>query len=114
MLTSCSPVTNSTLPAEVNVVVTVSYARSDRFDLAYLASSHMALCKETWAPSLLGFTISTFAEGPLAVVTTMYWDSKEGFESAWKLEGTKKILADVQNYTDAKFELAVGAVAARG
>ncbi|KAL8280408.1 hypothetical protein RQP46_007056 [Phenoliferia psychrophenolica] len=100
-------VTTPLIPMEAKTVVTVSYARTERFDISYLALSHMKLCRAEWGSSLLGFSIASFAEGPFVGVTSMFFESKDAFEAAWKMEGTLKILSDVSNYTDAEPQIAV-------
>ncbi|KAL8280742.1 hypothetical protein RQP46_006746 [Phenoliferia psychrophenolica] len=101
------------VPASANFCVSVAYPRTEKtFDMAYYVANHMPLCQKHW-PQVLGWNVVEYAEGPNAVLTSIYFGSKETFDAAIASEATPTIMADLPNYTDAQPVLAGGAIKAR-
>ncbi|KAK4703764.1 hypothetical protein P7C70_g2450, partial [Phenoliferia sp. Uapishka_3] len=103
----------SPIPSHATAVLSVYYPRGEKFDMDYYLQKHMAVCAKEWGSALLGYTVSTFAEGEYSVVTQIFWESKETLGAALGSSGTANVMGDIANFTDVKPTTAIGSLVAR-
>lgn len=102
-------------PPGAQVALYINYPRTETpFNLSYYLKSHIPLCRSEWgAKGLLDVDVATCAEGPTAVVCTLFFSSPAALGEAMKSEGTPKIMADAPNYTSGTATMSVGTLVAQ-
>jgi uncharacterized protein (TIGR02118 family) len=88
-------------------VVTVMYPSNTKFDLKYYMATHMPLVDARWKEhglkswSVTRATGAPAGEAPFQIITTLNFDSGDGFQKAVAASG-KEVMGDVPNFTDAQ------------
>lgn len=90
-------------------VITVVYPRPSqpeaalKFDYDHYYKVHMPLVQEVWGPhGLKSWTVTEHSDKdePYFLQCRLDWDSVEDFKKASTAEGSEKVFADIQNFTD--------------
>lgn len=96
----------------------VLYPRKDgsTFDLDYYHATHMPLVKETWSPhGLKSFSVVQLSpDNPYSVAATLEFESQEHLGKALAVDGTKKVMDDVKNFSSEQPVIVAGNVTLRG
>lgn len=96
------------------VIVTVLYPRREMssFDMEYYLNHHIPTTNAAWVG--YGMTSCTVCEvdkdSEFAIQVTMTWKDKDGWNDAQKAESTKKITADIENFTNVRPITVIGTV----
>ncbi|KAH7399659.1 hypothetical protein BKA66DRAFT_407131 [Pyrenochaeta sp. MPI-SDFR-AT-0127] len=98
--------------------ILVAYPRKEgnTFDKDYYVSTHMPLVEKHWKKhGLKSYAVSELnADGPYTYVVVMQFESYEGFAAASGDPGTKEVMDDVANFSNAAPVLIHGPVIGRG
>ena len=102
-------------PPNAQVALYISFPRSERFNLAYYMYTHIPLCKREWkSKGLVGFTVATFEEGDIAVMTTLLWKTREMLDGVLARDGTSKVMADIATFSPEQPTMSVGHLVVTG
>jgi uncharacterized protein (TIGR02118 family) len=100
----------------MTVTAAVLYPASAKFNLDYYKEKHMPLAALKWGKyGLKSYVVSQSPDsnGEYGIVTTMVFESMEGFQKA-VTEGGAEVMADVEKFSDKKPVMYVGSVVLEG
>ncbi len=100
------------------VVVSICYKQGVRFDTEYYFNQHMPMADRILKPlglqrSEVRTLVGTAAggEAPYQAIASLYFESQEAFQAAFRDPSMKEMTRDIKNFYDGAPEIWIGKVA---